>query len=118
MRTIAGFIAEYEGQKLEHFPSLVHTQATLLKKKWPGIHCSRMCKNYGRGSVNVSMNGLSHMPRNSMATVYDIVSERLKKNRISTTEMAVKLSKTACNYLLATIMAAVLISFLDTVSRP
>ena len=68
-----------------------------------------MRKNYGRGSVNVSMNGLSHMPRNSMATVYDIVSERLKKNRIATTEMAVKLSKTACNYQFATIMVAILL---------
>ena len=52
------------------------------KSKRPGIHCSCMHKNniYGRGSVNVSMNGLSHMPRSSTATVYGMVNERTKKH--------------------------------------
>ena len=34
---------------------------------------------YGIVSVNVSVNGLSHMPRSSTETVYGIVSERTKK---------------------------------------
>ena len=39
----------------------------LPRKKGPGIHCSRMCeiiaRMYGKGPVNVSVNGLSHMAR-------------------------------------------------------
>ena len=66
--------------------------------------CARI---YGRGSVNVSVNSLSHMPRRGTATVYGIVSERAK-NTLSITEMAVKLSKTAYDYLSATIMVAIL----------
>ena len=62
---------------------------------------------YGLGSVNVSVNGLSHMPRSSTETVYGIVSERTK-NRLSTTENVVKLGKTACNHLSATIMVTIL----------
>ena len=38
--------------------------------------CARI---YGIGSVNVSVNGLSHMPRSGTETVYCIVSERTKK---------------------------------------
>ena len=37
------------------------------RKKGPGIYCSRMreiiARMYGKGSVNVSVNGLSHMAR-------------------------------------------------------
>ena len=37
------------------------------QKKGPGIYCSRMreiiARMYGKGSVNVSVNGLSHMAR-------------------------------------------------------
>ena len=47
------------------------------------------------------------MPRNSTETVYGVVSERIK-NRLSTTENAVTLGKTACNHLSATIMVAIL----------
>ena len=44
-------------------------------KEWPGIHSSRMCeiiaRIYGIGSVNVSVNRLSHMARSSIQTVYE-----------------------------------------------
>ena len=42
---------------------------------WPGIHCLRMCgiivTIYEIGSVNVSMNHLSHMARSSTDIVYE-----------------------------------------------
>ena len=44
------------------------------KEEWPGIHCLRMRENLWN-RVNVSVNGLSHMPRSSTETVYGIVSE-------------------------------------------
>ena len=48
-----------------------HTPPT---KEWPGIHCSRIReiigRIYGIGSVNVSVNRLSHMARSSIETVY------------------------------------------------
>ena len=50
------------------------------KKKSGLVSTVRACARiYGIGSVNVSVNGLSHMPRSSTETVYGIVSERTKK---------------------------------------
>ena len=59
------------------------SQATPLPtKEWPGIHCLRMCERiariYGTGSVNVSVNRLSHMARSSMETVYEYSKRRTK----------------------------------------
>ena len=46
------------------------TQAT-QKKKSGLVSIDRACARiYGIGSVNVSVNGLSHMPRSSTETVY------------------------------------------------
>ena len=52
-----------------------------VKKKKSGL-VSIVCacaKIYGIGSVNVSVNGLSHMPRSSTEIVYGTLSERTKK---------------------------------------
>ena len=50
------------------------------KKKSGLVSTVRACARiYGIGSVNVPVNGLSHMPRSSTETVYGIVSERTKK---------------------------------------
>ena len=50
------------------------------KKKCGLVSIVRACaKIYGIGSVNVSVNGLSHMPSSSTETVYGIVSKRTKK---------------------------------------
>ena len=52
-----------------------------VKKKKSGL-VSIVCacaKIYGIESVNVSVNGLSHMPRSSTETVYGTLSERTKK---------------------------------------
>ena len=50
------------------------------KKKSGLVSTVRACARiYGTGSVNVSVNGLSHMPRSSTETVYGIVRERTKK---------------------------------------
>ena len=50
------------------------------KKKSGLVSIVRACARiYGIGSVNVSVNGLSHMPRSSTETVYGTLSERTKK---------------------------------------
>ena len=81
------------------------------KKKSGLVSIVRACAIiYGIGSVNVSVNGLSHMPRSSTQAVYGTVSERTKKQ----TFYNYKCSKTACNHLSATIMVA---SYLMVKSR-
>ena len=74
------------------------------KKKKKNCLVSIVCacaRIYGIGSVNVSVNGLSHMPRSSTEILYGTL-------RLSTTEMAVKLGEKACNNLSAMIIVAIL----------
>ena len=52
---------------------------------------------------------LSSQYRNNCAEISAMGPKELLKNRLSTTEMAVKLGKTACNNLSATIMVAILL---------
>ena len=67
-----------KGIVVSFLPSLVPRQRE--KRKSGLVSIVRACARiYGIGSVNVSVNGLSHMPRSSTETAYGIVSERTKK---------------------------------------
>ena len=60
--------------------------------EWPGIHFSYMHKIIARihktRSVNALVNGLSHMPRSNMETLYKYSKRKELKTRLSATEMA------------------------------
>ena len=61
---------------------LASSPAHTPTKEWPGIYCSRMreiiTRIYEIGSVNISVNRLSHLARSSIETVYKYSKQNYK----------------------------------------